>query len=329
MALSNGSAKSLDKVNQMPIRNMGTLLENLVVVEALRVFACASPSAPIDFLNSFAMPPLTEWRTHTTDYGFSAAQLNVLQAGQQPTLPESYQGMLWSCLQQPHGQSGTMGPNGALLCRILAHLLRCPIRLWLNDIPNGHYGNGLPELAAINKIVQQTLALPATPTSVTVVCSDPWPSCQTQPPGSNLTDTLTAWNEPAHARVGFLDPMRYRIKNGTVGETDSLSHQQWLRLLAIGDACPVIAVHFTGHNNWNTLRPEIQSIHEDGVATGYPHTLVAHHSYYHAVCNIRSPKGPDEARVLATTLQQTVQAAWTSWFQTIGRVADALAVEVL
>jgi hypothetical protein len=108
-------------------------------VEAVRAFA--GTPGPIDFLNSFAMPPLSGWCAHKTDSGFSAAYLNALQAGKQPAPPDSYQGMLWSCLQQPPGQPGMLGPNGALLCTMLAHYLARPIRLWLNDIPNGHYGN--------------------------------------------------------------------------------------------------------------------------------------------------------------------------------------------
>jgi hypothetical protein len=212
---------------------------------------------------------------------------------------------------------------------MLAYYLSCPMRLWLNDIQNGSYGNALPGLAAIDTITQQVLALPAIPNSAPVVCGEPWPDSLTQPHRTNLTDTLTAWGETPHARIGFLDPMRYRINNGKVDETDSLSHQRWLGLLATGDACSVISVHFTGHNNWTTLRPEIQNIHDDGVASGYHHTLVARHSYYHAVCNIRSSQGLEATRALAYTLQQAVQDAWASWFQTIGRAADALAVDVL
>jgi len=313
----------------MPIRNMGTLLENIVVVEAIRTFAHANPSAPIDLLNSFAMPPLSRWCAHNTDYGFSKNQLDALQARPQPDAPDSYQGMLWSCLQQPPGQPGTLGPNGALLGRLLTHHLRCPIRFWLNDIPNGHYDNSLTELTTINAIAQQVLALPATPTGATIVCDEPWPASLTQPAGTSLTNTLAAWTEPVQARVGFLDPMRYRIDNGNGGETDSSSHREWLRLLATGHACPVISVHFTGHNNWRTLRPEIQSMHGDGVATGYPHTVVACHSYYHVVCNVRSPAGAETAKALAIALQRAIQTAWSSWFQTIGRDQCALNVRVL
>lgn len=313
----------------MPIRNMGTLLENIVVAEAMRFFACANPTHSVDFLNSFATPPLSIWANHNTDRGFSAAHLIALRTGPQLAPPESYQGMLWSCLQQPTAQPGTLGPNGALLCGLLAHHLRCPIRLWLNDIPNGHYGNALPSLTAINGVVQQVLALPAAPTSPVVVCAEPWPDAVSQPSATSLTNTLAAWTGPTYARVGFLDPMRYRINNGRAGETDSISHQQWLRLLATRNDCPVISVHFTGHNNWKLLRDEIQSMHNDGVMTGYPHTFVASHSYYHAVCNIRSPEGPEAAHELAVALQRMVQTAWNSWFQAIHENAHVLHAYVL
>ena len=313
----------------MPIRNMGMLLENIVLVETMRLLAQQNQgNEPVDFLNSFAMPPLSGWCTHTTDYGFGVAQLNALQAGPQPAPADSYQGILWSCLQQPLGQPGTLGPNGALLCTMLAHQLTCPIRLWLNDIPNGHYGNALPGLGRINATVQQVLGLAAAPQSVFVVCGSPWPDCLAQPPGINLTDTLAAWGDNAHARLGFLDPMRYRVNNGEGGETDSASHQEWLRLLST-EACPVISVHFTGHRNWNDLRPEVQHMHADGFANGYHHTLVARHGHYHAVCNIKTAQSSQAARTLAGNLQQMLEAAWGAWFQAIGRARDALTIEVL
>ena len=51
----------------MPIRNMGTLLENLVLLEAFRLLSASSPSSPLEFANSFAMPPLAPWIDHSHD----------------------------------------------------------------------------------------------------------------------------------------------------------------------------------------------------------------------------------------------------------------------
>lgn len=310
----------------MPIRNMGTLLENIVLVETMRLLAQGKRERqPIDLLNSFAMPPLSDWRAHRTDYGFSAAQLNALQTGPQPAPVDSYQAMLWSCLQQPSEQPSASGPNGALLCTILAHYLSCPMRLWLNDIPDGHYGNALPGLAAINATVQRFLALTVAPQNVVVVCEDPWPNSLR----INLGETLADWEDKPHARVGFLDPMRYRVNNGAAGETDSASHCKWLRLLSDGMACPVISVHFTGHNDWQTLRSEIEQMHADGRANGYHHTLVARHSYYHTVCSVRAPQGSEESLALARDLQRVLEAAWCGWFTTTGRMRDKLTIQVL
>lgn len=310
----------------MPIRNMGTLLENIVLVEMMRFMArWTQARRPLDILNSFAMPPLSGCCAHRTDYGFSASQMNALKARPQPSPSDTYEAMLWSCLQQPAGQPGTLGPNGALLCSILAHHLKCPVRLWLNDIPDGHYGNALPGLAGINAVVQRVLGLTTPSENIVVVCADPWPNCLR----TNLSHTLAEWKSDASARLGFLDPMRYRIEGGASGETDSASHREWLRLLSAGTACPVVSVHFTGHNNWPTLRSEISEMHSDGCANGYDHTLVARHSYYHTVCNIRAPQGPKASGELARDLKRALEAAWRGWFRTIDRTPDDLEIRVM
>ncbi|MGB6175518.1 MAG: hypothetical protein WBF43_04075, partial [Methylocella sp.] len=61
----------------MPIRNVGTLLENLVVTEAglALLRKCCHDRTPFDFVNSFAMPPCSPWRPHHHDGGFDAATL--------------------------------------------------------------------------------------------------------------------------------------------------------------------------------------------------------------------------------------------------------------
>jgi hypothetical protein len=63
----------------MPILNNGTLLEYVVLVEACQQ-ACASVSSglPVEFANSFALPPLTPWIPHPIDYGFSQARFTAL-----------------------------------------------------------------------------------------------------------------------------------------------------------------------------------------------------------------------------------------------------------
>jgi hypothetical protein len=309
----------------MPIRNMGTLLENVVVVEAMRLLSRGSgESAPVDFLNSFAMPPLSGWCAHRTDYGFSAAQLNALQAGPPPGPSSSYQALLWLCLQQPFDLPGTLGPNGALLCAMLAQLDSYPVRFWLNDVPDGHYGNALPGLAAINETAQRVTGATRPPQNAVITCNAPWPGCQ-----ASLKDTAALWTSGSRGRLGFLDPMRYRVSRAAGGETDSESHESWLGHLAGGVTCPVISVHFTGHSDWPSLRPEIQHMHSDGHKAGYSHTLVARHSYYHVVCNIRSSQGVGASGAIANELRSLLQKAWRSWFVTIRRAPDDLTIDII
>jgi hypothetical protein len=314
----------------MPIRNMGTLLENIVLVEAMRVLSQGNHiNAPIEFLNSFVMPPLSQWIDHATDYGISAAHLDALRQGQPPPL-QTYQGLLYQCLQHPPEQPGTLGPNGALLSALLTCHAGARLRMWLNDIPQGHYPNTLPALAAIEVTVQAVGALPAPwCCDHLVICETPWPGSLVAPAPNNLTATLQAWGATAHARLGYLDPNRYRILNGQGPETDSSSHRTWLALLATGTPRPVISVHFTAHRNYTELRPEVQQLHADGVAEGYQRTLMTSHSYYHTVCNIRHPDGEAAAHQLATELQAAVQSAWAGWFAAIGAGANALNTVVL
>ncbi|MFC1835704.1 hypothetical protein ACFL2Q_13375 [Thermodesulfobacteriota bacterium] len=308
----------------MPIRNTGTLLENIAPVAAMRLLNQDNHQySPIDFLNSFAMPPLSVFMQHSTDCGFSEEDLIALQLSQQPGDVTSYESMLWSCLQQPPEQAGIQGPNGALLSAMLAHYLPCPLRLWLNDIPNGPYENAIPGLKGINGTVQQVLQLAEAPKNEVVVCDRRWPTSLLPPTEDNLTDTLGAWGDDAHARLGFLDPMRYCQNNVNGDVTDSSSHQQWLHLLADRYPRTVISVHFTGHRYWPGLRAEVQQMYRDGLAQGYHHALVASHSYYHVVCSIRHPDGENATRVLALRLEDAVRAAWNDWFRTIDRSRPA------
>jgi hypothetical protein len=123
--------------------------------------------------------------------------------------------------------------------------------------------------------------------------------------------------------------MRYRLESGRTGETDSSSHREWLRLLSADVDSPVVSVHFTGHSDWPTLRPEIEAMHVDGCANGYDHTVVVWHSYYHAVCNVRTPEGLRAGSELARELEHAVGSAWDAWFQTINRAPDNLEIKVM
>ncbi len=315
----------------MPIRNMGTLLENIVVVEAMRLLAQGNQEKlPIDFLNSFAMPPQSEWCEHGRDYGFSRAQLNTLRVNRPPAQASSYEGMLRACLQQPLGNPGTQGPNGALLVAMLAHHLTCPLRLWLNDIPNGHYRNGIHGLAKINTNVQQVLGLVAAPENVVVTCDQRWPDSLIPPSPNNLSQTLEMWGSSnIHARLGFLDPKLYRENNPRDSETDSESHQCWLRLLSDGFSHLIISIHFTGNSHTPHIGPAVRQMHQDGLAAGYQRTLISRHAHYRLVCNIKHPDGDRGARMTAAQIQMAIRAAWNNWYNAIGREPHQCDFDVL
>lgn len=309
----------------MPIRNMGTLLENVVLVEAFRLLAINQDgNNPIDFFNSFAMPPLSDWQNNAVNACFSGAQLQVLQAAGQPATNHSYQGMMWACLQQPANQPGTQGPNGALLCALLAHHMNRPIRMWLNDIPIGHYGNAIPALARISTSVQTILGLAIAPTNQVITCDHPFPSSLIPPAQNNLTNILNMWGNNAHARLGFLDPMRYRINNANANETDSINHQHWLSLLINGFKNPVMSVHFTGNRNWPQLRNEINAMHDDCINTGYLHSVIANYAHYHVVTCIYHPNGQPATHQLALDLCHAIRQAWNNWCNTINHAPCAL-----
>ena len=62
----------------MPIRNTATLLENIVLVEAFRLLLELSEAdRPIEFVNAFAMPPLSPWHDGNGDKGFSALHVGA------------------------------------------------------------------------------------------------------------------------------------------------------------------------------------------------------------------------------------------------------------
>lgn len=306
----------------MPIRNMGTLLENLVLLEAFRLLSASSPSSPLELANSFAMPPLAPWIDHSHDACFSAEQLRRLGRSEPPE-PRSYAGLLWACLQQPPKQPGTVGPNGALLCTLLAAQQGTALRLWLNDVPEGHYGNALPGLGAIAKDVRSLLGRSLPPGSEVVTCSTAYPD-SLQQGADSLRSVLAGWPDGASARLGFLDPMRYRVSDPVPGETSSSDHRLWLRLLAAGFGRPVVAVHFTGHRDWARLRPEVEEIRMDAAAEGYVAALTSSWAHYHVLALVRDPAGDGAAFDFARKLEANLEEEWRAWCAAVDHPVCAL-----
>jgi hypothetical protein len=188
----------------------------------------------------------------------------------------------------------------------------------LNDIPDGHYGNALPALAALNTAVEQILPDHLALDNPTVACGSPYP--QSIEPGepSGLTQTLAHWTEAASARIGFLDPMRYRVNEARPGETSSADHRTWLSLIANDFGGPVIAVHFTGHRDHPTLNAEVTSILNDGQQCGYQHAVVAQYATYRTIALVRDPHGQEAADARARMIAAAAEEQFCLWLKGVG-----------
>jgi hypothetical protein len=74
----------------MPIQNVGTLIENLVVAEAAAVLIDHASGRGLGFVWAFAMPTLSEWRPHGQAVGISdsaLAQIAPRRASQNSSPP--------------------------------------------------------------------------------------------------------------------------------------------------------------------------------------------------------------------------------------------------
>lgn len=168
----------------MPIQNVGTLIENLVVTEAAAVLLeRLGPNETLGFATAFAMPPLSEWRPHNQAIGISTAALQQIRNSRGGT---EFLQVMRACLRHSLAE----GPSGALLAGLLATLKRKRLRVWANDIEDGHYGNAIPALETLDEIVRKIL--PGSESSLTVVppCSKPYPESI-----DDLKTVLGEWHE--------------------------------------------------------------------------------------------------------------------------------------
>jgi hypothetical protein len=152
----------------MPIQNIGTLLENMVVTETVSVMLDEVESNQrLGFATSFAMPTLSEWRPHPQAVGMSTAALKEIAKGHTDT---DFLSAMSRCLSHTPDR----GPNGALLAGVLATLRGSGLSVWANDIPDGHYGNAIPSLEKIVTLVRRIL--PGSKPDISVkVCDRPYP----------------------------------------------------------------------------------------------------------------------------------------------------------
>jgi len=304
----------------MPRLNYGTLLENIVVLEATRL--CLDQIGGEDrlaFASAFAMPPLTQCWCRPAEEPNNPLFTHqfLLELSKQSHPPQTLKQMWSLCMRNtPHlpvqnylkdepNRYTTGGPNGALLAAMLAAQRRRAIRLWVND-DAGRYGAGLVKthvqaglLAGVQAIGTTSDVGGAFPHTIPV-----------------LRDWLCAGLDRADSiRIGFLDPDNYAEGLSQVTPKD---HQCWLRVLA-DDCGRVLSVMFSGCQNRgqdNAARDRrLASFHADA-AEFYPGSLVFEYGNFQTGVKIR---WPDDAidRALAN-LCERVEAAWQGWSRLMG-----------
>lgn len=307
----------------MPIRNVGTLLENIVLAEAARLLIRqATDGCKLEFCNAFAMPPLTPWTgsgdspRHRHDYNCSPNMLGELAESDQKLVPGSYPDMLRRCLRHSGG-----GPNGAVLVGMLAALAGVETKMWLNDLPDAdpdaHYPNAITELHGLPDLVGNLLSTKADRLDI-AVCDKKYPDSL-----ADMRETVAAWNTIAgrKVRLGFLDPMKYSVENRKRNHTSSEDHQRWLKQLAAGDAEAVVSVHFTWSQNGPVLSHELYTMGRDGVEAGFPVSVEFRHSGYAVVVLVRADL--HAARGIASSLEAAVTTAWRDWHAAVAGLAPS------
>jgi len=221
----------------MPIQNVGTLLENLVVTEtAATLLGFCSREAPLEFVNSFSMPPLAQWCSHTHNAGFDDVTLDRVEQNEFAVSGSSsdedplvYARLLRCSICSSRGQGRNQGPNAALLVAGVALQAGVPCRMWLNDVRRGRYGDAIPQLEQLESTARMIYHDSRGESDFTLRVSDvPYPDCI-----SDLKTVLREWTSRAGARLGFLDPMRYQPNQREADHTSSQDHRCWLREIAL------------------------------------------------------------------------------------------------
>jgi hypothetical protein len=301
----------------MPIQNVGTLLENIVLLEATRLLLrwTRSDGRSVEFANAFAMPPLSAWidaERYKDQAAFIGARLAQLLKLADVGDPSCYPALLRGCM----ARDPACGPNGALLVAALAGRVGQALRMWLNDLPDGegHYTGAVSGLRALGETVCSLFPEVTAPAAVTV-CEMRYPSSL-----AHLATTLRDWrNErPPSGRIGFLDPMRYKTASAVGPHTSPADHNNWLRTLREGLEGPVLSVHFTGRTKMSELEAKILALYEDGVAAGFPISRTFMQCHYVVCVNVFHPSGRGEAARLADELIALVQRAWAEWNRLFG-----------
>jgi len=299
----------------MPIKNTATLLENIVLVEAARLlFDSTDSDRPIEFLNAFAMPPLSPWQGEDGDRGFSQPHLDSLKHNEDDESLSLHMRLLRDCFRHAPSE----GPSGALLVGLLSCRAGRRLRMWVNDLPDEdpnqqrHYGNAISGLRNLDALIQTLCPNHTHPPSLQV-CDIAYPDSL-----ENLGRTLANWSEvgPPSVRLGYLDPMNYSVKRNEFNQTSSEDHKLWLRLLDSGTDGPVVSVHFTGNPRGpEALSHELHSLFMDGEGRRME-VIEFRHANYAVVAHVK--RVSPSQREFIELLEEAVQDSWRSWFKAIG-----------
>ncbi|MGE4164090.1 MAG: hypothetical protein AB7G23_20375 [Vicinamibacterales bacterium] len=283
----------------MPIQNVGTLLENLVLVEVARDLL--ADAEELVLCSSFAMPPLSEWRHNAQNVGFGPAELDRVADGDFQPDDAGFTALLGRGLRAGRN----LGPSSVLLTLLLARVEQKGTRVWLNDLATGgHYPETISALRRIRQVVALLTGLEDDQAHPPTITGDAYPGST-----AGLRPFLDA-APPQAPRLGFLDPMRYvrGVREGN--QTSSVDHRRWLELLRSGAGGPVVAVHFTGNSNQPLLRQEIQSMLADARAVECTGLRVFKRQHYAVVVATWGSASVE-------SIEAGVQGAWEGWVASI------------
>ncbi len=285
----------------MPIQNVGTLIENLVVTEAAAVLLdCVAPGQSLGFATAFAMPPLSEWRPHNQAVGMST---NALQGIRNSSGGTDFLEVMRACLLH----SVEEGPSGTLLVGLLAALRGKQLQVWANDIEEGHYGNAIPALEQLEATVRNIL--PSSGASLKMsVCSTPYPDSI-----NDLKEAIARWRPEVDVVLGFLDPMRYVREPRGGPYTSSPDHRQWLR--ALRSPRVSLAVQFTGNSDYHSLSAELSALRSDLEEMGFPFSIEVRRQHYVVSVGSRTPD-------LLDLVEAKTRSSWNAWCNHVSEIKN-------
>jgi len=282
----------------MPIRNVGTLLENLVVTETAGHLLGNLGGKRLFFASAFAMPPLSRWVTHGQCAGFSAEDL----AAAHRCLNKSFHMEIFDKVYQ---REHRRGPNAVLLVGLAATELGAPLTVWANDIPDGCYGDAIPALWDAKEVISELSGSPPRGFEITV-SSDDFPESL-----GHLEAELNRSRNRAEAVLGFLDPMRYRTEEIGGPYTGPSGHGRWLSVLARHPQA--VTVHFTGNCDTRSRGKELESMRGDLEGAGFKFWVEFRRQHY-----VVSVAARRKSTVLA--LECRIIESWKRWCGGVRRI---------